>query len=446
MERDIYFDILDPDRTKLGRASEDSRRAYAKRADENIFRGQAELKMAILCGATPVLPQTYGWDSSALLDYGGEERSEGAGFMWLLRKGYIRIRLRNQESVWDAALAGFDNPAFTYLAAWPEFNTDNPYEARRPLVETMRNWQPRLSRTRKCSEALPDEVCHRLEVLAELSDAAKEAQAKDPQINQLELPRKERLSRLINLASEAAKHLDPKVGSLLSRCTSEVPDPNNRSAIDAFLARENEKVGEMPPEVREITNGCYNAVAAECLRARAALTLPVSLPLAAEVLQQTFPGSMRSDLCETKIEHPETISELKAFGWYDLHRFLQECSELKLTDMQREAEAARFIATAAVKNVTRYVMMANRSNMLRNAAIWGPLTAVGTVVAYGVAGPYAAIVATVASGLAGSAAGFLGATDFRGHKVTQIHQVLEKKWLGLLQGTKSQVQSDERAR
>jgi hypothetical protein len=258
----------------------------------------------------------------------------------------------------------------------------------------------------------------------------------------LELPRKERLARLINLASAAAKHVDTKIGNLLSRCTSEVPDPNNRSAIDSFLAGEKEKIGEMPQEVREITNGCYNAVAAECLRARAALTFPVSLPLAAQVLQQTFTGSMRSDLCETKIEHPETISELKAFGWYDLHRFLQECSELKHTDMQREAQAARFIATAAVKNVTRYVMMANRSNMLRNAAIWGPLTPVSTVVAYAVAGPHAAIVATVASGLAGSAAGYLGAIDFRGNKATQIHQVLEEKWLGLLQTSKSQVESE----
>src|SRR5579864_5468063 len=144
MSRYIYFDVLDTARTKLGGPQEEERRA-----SENRFRGQAEIKMSLLCGWIPTFPQTYGWDSSALLDYGAEESFAGKSFFSLVGQGLIRIRLRDHKSIWDAALHAFQSPAYQSLGAWPEFNAGNPLEARRPLVEAMRNWQPRLSRTRK---------------------------------------------------------------------------------------------------------------------------------------------------------------------------------------------------------------------------------------------------------------------------------------------------------
>jgi hypothetical protein len=76
-------------------------------------------KVAVAEGI-PVFPQTYGWDSRALLTYaeGGlkgrktsEDRIiEGESFRWLLEKGFIRVRLRKQPSIWHAAMAAFGDP------------------------------------------------------------------------------------------------------------------------------------------------------------------------------------------------------------------------------------------------------------------------------------------------------------------------------------------------
>jgi len=427
MGRYIYFDILDTARTKLGGASDD-----IQRARENTFRGQAELKMSLLCGWNPVFPQTYGWDSSALLDYGAEESFEGESFRWLLRKGLIRIRLRDQPSIWDAALAAFANPAFQSLSAWPEFNTENPLESRRPLVETMRNWQPRFSRTRKYSEALPEQVCNRLELLRQASDAAKQAPPDGP-----ELPRSHRLSRLIKVAAEAAKDVDPNVASLLSRCTTDVSDPNNRTAIDTFLDREMEKVGDLPPEVREITNGCFNAVAAECVLARPALTLPKSSSLSAEILLRVLPGSVRSDLFEAPIGKIE-VSELEVLGWHRIKELLEECESLSATERVRRAEAAKMISNVAAEKVPVYAMRTNWTNILYNTAIWGTAVVVSIV---GAGTGSGILSVTTSQVLAGQLAGALGSLDVRSKVKVEMAARLEKKWLGLLQARENYLQS-----
>ena len=408
MKGNIYFDALDTDRTKLG--------ADAAQANEWISRGEAELKMSILCGAwTPVFPQTCGWDSAALLGYGAEESFESIAFLWLVRNGHLHICLRDKPSIWDAALSAFDNPEYRRLSAWPEFNTDNPYEDRRPLVEAMRTGKPTAS--------LPVAVQNRLLALRKLSDAAKDAPPSKP-----EHPRGTMLSTLIRDASAAAQNVDPKIAALLSRCVTEVPNPDNRTSIDTFLETETERVGEIPPEVRDITNACFNAVSAVCLDACPALTSPVSHPKALEILLRTLPGSVRGDRFEAYPLSPSEIPQLTVVGWDTIQAFEEECGKLSASERIREAEAARLIAKVNVERSRRYVLMTRWTNILYNAAVWGAAGALGLAAA-GVTGPIASVAAvTAVSALAGGS----GSLDVRGTVKEWFTPRLERKLLGLL--------------
>jgi hypothetical protein len=418
MQRNIYFDVLDTARTARVGGAEDIRRA-----NECTSRGEAELKMSILCGWTPVFPQTYGWDSAALLGYGAEESFEGASFRWLVEKGLIRIRLRNQASIWDAALAAFESPAYRHLGAWPEFNTDRPQEDRKPLVEAMR--------TGKSPAALPDEVRNRLYLLRQLSDAAKQAPS-----DEAELPRGDRLSKLVKEAARVAEQIDPTVANLLWRCAnpSEVSDPNNRTAIDVFLDAEKHRGVDVPPEVREITNGCLNVVSAECVRANSVLTMPLSSPKALKVLLQVLPDSRQSDLLEAPIQKLTDVKELQTVNWGTIVEFLQKSGTFStLGEKIKEAEAAKLIGRVAAEKVPRYAMLTKWSNVLYNTAIWGTSGAVGFAVGQA---PGAIAAVTVASALAG---GF-GSFDIRSNLKDSIAASLEKKWLGLLQAREIHLQ------
>lgn len=436
----VYFDVLDTARTRLGGGE-----VEVEQAEENRFRGQAEIKLSLLCGWIPAFPQTYGWDSSALLDYGSEQSFAGKSFFSLVQQGLIRICLRNHDSIWDAALEAFASPTFRHLSAWPEFNTHNPVEARRPLVETMRQWK---SPTPNYSEALSDDVRKRLELLRELSSVVKPGPPEER-----ELRRESRLSNLIKAAAGAAPELDAEVANLLSRCTTEVPDPNNRTAIDAFLDQEAEKenMGHLVPMVREITNGCFNAVAAHCVRARAALTLPRSMPVAHDVLLRCLPGSKRSDAYQRAIAENE-VSELKSVSWRDIDIFLQEYRGLPPNEILRRAEAAKLIAKKVVDQDPKYVMKFEKKNSLYNTAIWGSTAlagtgaavggAVGGMVGHAVAGAEGAIkgaavgagagslvVSAVVNGLAGN----LTSRDIRKEQKDKIGAELEQKYRGLIE-------------
>ena len=401
----VYFDVLDPERTAVRGSLADIRKA-----NESVCRGEAELKMSLLCGATPVFPQTYGWDSSALLSYGAEDSFEGASFRWFLRKGLIRIRLRNAASIWHAALAAFESPTFRRLGAWTEFNTK---EDRKPLVEAMRTGQ--------CPFSLSPEIRNRLELLRQLSDDVKAAPPHEP-----ELPRLDRLSRLIREASEVTKQIDLAAAELLWRCATETSDPNNRTVLHEFLVTEALKNPEIVPEVREIIDSCYNAVVAQCVRAKASLTLPLSQPVAREVLLGVLPGSVRSDLFEAALTKSADISELKTVGWHTIKLFLEECGNLSVTEAVRDAEAARLIARTSVENLARYALATKWSNVLYNAAIWGASGAAG----FAVGGASGAILAvTAASALAGALGVFNVGSTVQDH----LEGRLERKWLGLIQ-------------
>lgn len=417
MSRNLYFDILDTARTAMVEAPEDKRRA-----NECACRGEAELKMSVLCGWTPVFPQTYGWDSAALLGYGAEESLEGASFRWFLEEGLIRIRLRNQQSIWHAALNAFEDPTYLRLGAWPEFDTSNPLEARRPLVEAMR--------TGKSPAALTDQVRNRLDLLRQLSDAAKQG---PPDVS--ELPRGHKLSTLIKEAARVAMQVDPTVANLLARCTNpaDVSDPDNRTAIDTFLDAEKRRGGHVPVEVREITNGCFNVVAAQCVGACPVLTLPLSSPVAVDILLRALPDSRRSDIFEAPIEKLSDAEKLETVDWGTIKRFIKECRELSITQRVREAEAAKLIANIAVERVRRYALLTKWSNVLYNAAVWGTSGAAGFAVG-GVPGAIFAV--TGASALAGA----LGGLDVRRAMKSHLAPRLEKKWLGLLQARETHIQ------
>jgi len=442
----VYFDVLDTARTKLGGDAEQE-----KHAQENRFRGQAEIKMSLACGWIPIFPQTYGWDSSALLDFGSEESFVGASFFSLVRQGFIRILLRNHNSIWDAALESFQSPSFRHLSAWPEFNTNNPLEARRPLVETMQNWQ---DRNTKYSEALSKGVRQRLNLLRELSSNVPFVATEER-----ELPRRNRVSNLIRAAASAANKVDPQVATLLSRCIAELPDPDNRTAIDSFLNkeeenmadRETENMGNLVPVVREVTNGCFNAVAAHCVRAHAALTLPRAITVAQDVLLRTLPSSIQGNLFEAGIRENE-VSELKAVNWKDIDDLLSECRNRSATEVTRQAEGAKMIAKAIVDRDPQYVMKFEKKNSFYNVTVWastalaklgGPAgAAFGGMVGHSIAGEPGAIKGAAVGALVGASlgdavvnglAGRLTSRDIRKDEKETVSVQLEQKYRGLVE-------------
>jgi hypothetical protein len=411
MQHYVYFDVLDTDRTAVGGIADEIRKA-----NECMRLGQAELKMSVLRGWTPVFPQTYGWDSAALLSYVGQDGSEGASFRWLLAKGFIQISLRGSRSIWEAALEGFNAPIYRRLGAWPEFNTDDPWEARRPLMEAMQ--------TGKYPAALPESVRNRLDLLRQLSDAAGRAKPANP-----ELPRGDKLRTLIERSAEVAKDVNRSIADVLWQCT-QVSEPNIRTAIDTFLDGQEKRGQVVPPEVRDIVNCCFNSVVADCVGAECrGLTTPFSQHgSSVEILLKALPRSHRTDLLEGSIESLSSgeLSGLEVVSWSKIRDFLKDKDDLSLIEKDREAEAAKLIATIAIEEIPRYVLLTQVVNFIGKAAIWGGAGLAGYEVA-GATGAAAAV--TVVSGLAGG----LGDLDLRSPTRRRLADRLAQKWLGVLQ-------------
>lgn len=403
----VYFDILDTARTVYPVTSNE-----VLRVKECLQLGQAELKLSVLCGRTPVFPQTYGWDSTALLSY--TEEPEGS-FRWLVKNGFIRIRLRNATSISEAALAAFQNPAYRQLAAWPEFNTDDPLDARRPLVEAMQTGR---------TSSLPNKVRERLELLYELSDAAKSAPPVDN-----ELPRGNKFCAAIAKVASVANVASPGIGNILQQCTL-LPDPNNRTAIGVFLDEEEKRDAAHIPQVREIVNACFNLVAADCVGAAdVGLTIPPSQDaLSMEILRQTFQSSERADLFQggSDVLNSDDLADLTAVSWENVRHFVDDKSELSQRELYREAQAAKFISNVAVEQTPRYALKTSSTNfvLLAGMAAAGVLTT-DLATDFGVPGAILGTAITV--GLAG-----VGGIDFRAKKKKELTKSLEKKWQGLL--------------
>lgn len=403
MGRDVYFDVLDPVRTAAVATPEDRQRSA-----ECLRIAQAELMMSVLRGWTPVLPQTYGWDSTALLSCLDEDGKERASFKWLLRKGLIKIRLREHRSIWDAALDAFQRPEFHRLSAWPEFDTDDPLEARRPLVEAMR--------TGKSPAALPESARRRLDQLRELSDAAAQA---PPSGN--ELPRGDRLRALIERTANAAQEVDPRIADLLRQCI-QISGSNIRTALFDFLDSREGQLEFGVPEARDVVNCCYNSVAAECVQADCSgLTTPQSHnEISVKLLLRALPGSHRADVFEGHGPHLSSgdLSNLERVSWTTVHDFLKGQEDVPLTERDRQAEAARLITKVVVEGNPRYAFTPKIVNFLTNAALWG-----------GAAVNISPMLTIIAAGLAGG----LGTLNFGAAVQASLVKRVSRKWEGVLQ-------------
>jgi len=411
MHHNVYFDLLDTAQTALGGTEE-----QRTRAEECSSRAEAEIKMSVLCGLTPVFPQTHGWDSGALLEYAGRQSLEQKSFLWLLEKGYIRVCLRDDNaSIWDAARAAFRNPAYRRLSAWPEFKTR---KEREPLVEAMDN-------TKRWA-ALPSGVGDRLDVLRRLSEAARKAPGREQ-----ELPRRDSLSRLIKKAAGAASGVDREVARLLWRCTGgEVPDPNNRTAIDEFLEGEMQNGQWVPPEVRQVTDACYNAVAAGSVQAHPILTFPLAGANALEIMGRTLPGSMSCDVLAGSVQRLESyeVADLEPVSWERIEEHMKKVQDSGVASRIREAEAAKLIANVAGPERPRYALIPPVTGKLYGSTVgW----AAGTLVA--------TLAGAIPGLLAGILIGAVGSTLAERSERARVVERLERKWLGLIQQRRSMI-------
>src|SRR6266496_4427659 len=266
MTRYAYFDVLDTDRTAFQREDQ---------AIESIAVGQAELTLALLRGWTPVFPQTYGWDSLALLGF-AEGTTESQFFRQLVREGHIQFRMRTssnrtQSNLVEAAIADFESAKPLMSGAWPELNGDRPIVECKEVVGLLRG--------RKITSAIPDGLAERVRQLIALSRAASEAPAAPS-----ELPRKHRLSDGIRAAADAAADQYPVVAGYLRQVLN-VDDPDRRRDIDAYLTSVSDRGEPVPEAVRSITNRVFNRVSAQCVGASViGLTTPLSEPETVAVL------------------------------------------------------------------------------------------------------------------------------------------------------------------
>lgn len=342
--RNIYFDVLDTARTSSG----GPRKLDPARAEECISLGKAELQLAVLVGRLrPVFPQTAGFDSAALLQYADPNNSDRESFLWLVRNRYIRIARRDQKSVLEAARAAFKDRRYRLgygLSAWPELNGDRPEVEKSAVVEALDD---------KISSRLPHNVEDRVDALFALSAAASEADKLHGSLK--ESPRGDQLRERIQSAARAAEPFDQTVAAFLHRCT-QLPDPNRRGAIDEFLNTE-ESLGLVPHEVREITDGCFNAVAANCVGDHTpVLTFSPSYPMAQAIMQSANPGSVRVDVFHGEIKEPlpEDYKNLEPLSWANVKEFVQKHGELDFNERRREM--ARLIAQIIVHGVPRYAI------------------------------------------------------------------------------------------
>jgi hypothetical protein len=401
MNRYVYYDVLDTAYTAPGVTREENRQA-----NERIQLGKAELMMSVLRGWRPVFPQTHGWDSSALLSYTGEPGVRGGAFKWLVEHGFIQIRLRDAESILDAASKAFEQPAYGELSAWPGFNTP---DARRPLVEAIR--------TGRDPKALPEEACRRLDLLRDLSAAAAQAPPVDS-----ESPRGNKLCNLITKVADVASDVDTSIGDLLKRCT-QIDGANNRTAIDSLLKIEEQCGTPKIPQVRDITNACFNLVAADCVGAKCiGLTTPPSQDVSPiEILGKALPDSKRADVFEIRGDdlNSKDIAELNLADWDTIQSFVSTTGTLLLSERDREAEAAKIIAKVLVDRDWHYTMRTRFVNFLA----LGSLGMAGFM--FGGPG-LSLILVGLASGLSG--------IDYRSMEKDQLSVGVEKKWYGLLSG------------
>ncbi len=371
--------------------------------------------MALLRGWTPVFPQTFGWDSTALLTYAGEERCNGAAFKWLLSKGFIRVCLLDHDSILDAALAAFQNPSRSLLGAWPGFDTP---EKRKPLIQAIK--------TNKEPADLPDHVRNRLQSLRELSAAVGEA----PKASR-ERRRGDSLRRTIEKAYIAALQRDPTVASVLQQCIR-LHDPNNRTVIYTFLNEQEAAGGNIPPEVRDIVDGCFNAVAAWCVGARPALTAlrsRCSSSVAVDILSKALPSSVRSGVFEAPVEKlkSKNVSKLELVNWSKIRYFLREYEGLRMSEKERQAVVAKLLSEIELEESRRYALLIQHANSVANFLIWGGAGYIGAKVTGATTGQ--ATVAGIVSGLAGAA----GPLNFGSGVSKPLQRRLEKKYNGLIQ-------------
>jgi hypothetical protein len=416
----VYFDVLDTDRTAFGPERD------ANRAEECTLTGASELKLAVLRGQIPVFPQTYGWDSASLLAFStmnDKDPLEGAAFRTLIRQGYIRIRLRKGfDSLWDAALLAFrPGSGYQEFGSWPELNLEGGYVDRRAVIEGME--------TRRYSSDVPEDVRRRLETLERLSKDARQAPPAE-----YELKRENKLVNLIRRASECSRAINSPITQVLTECT-QVSDPNKRTDIDAFLKKKaNQLTGEgkddqIVREARDVTNACFNVIAAECVGARAALTFSLLNSKAVDIMRHTLPRCTITDVlqsAETDLGSDE-ISELAVVSWERVEDLLSKFGRLEPIEKERQAAAAQLITEIVTTNARRYVVRSEIKNFLAESFLWGTASYVGSHLdaALGTPGTF--------SGIAGSIAGGLGALNLRQDEKERAAVALQKKWLGLLQ-------------
>ena len=404
MNRPVYFDVLDTDRTAI---------LGGEAAEECISLGRTELQVATLRGWTPVFPRTYGWDSAALLTYASEKDLEGASFRWLLSNGQIRVLRRGGLSVLEAALAAFDDPkGYPLFAAWPELNAANLDVDRAAVVRAMR--------ARQKDSSVPDEVWERFQTLIQVNEAAmKPVDTPDEQ------PRENKLKALLETATKAAKLSDHQTADILADVIS-LPNPDNRSQIDTFLKEEEHRARRVPPAVREITNACFNVIAAECVGvgSHAALTMQPSAPIAQDVIFAVLPGSTRSELFKGSLTDPELSSlkkNLEPLTWSKVRECVNNWNDLKLEERDRQAVTARLLANVAVDaGAPRYVAFA--AGLFSGALIWGVANYATTKISGSGAGA-----------IIGALAGCLGGLKVDSTVKHKMVGHFEKKYLALIQ-------------
>jgi hypothetical protein len=400
MTRTIYFDVLDTARTASDAAS----------AADCIVVGSAELKLAVLRGWTPVFPQTYGWDSTALLAYVAQP-----GFESLLRKGLVRVRLRDAPTVWDAALSAFENPGYMTLGAWPECNgVPDPHDARRPLVEAMR--------TGHYSADLQESARERLNWLRELSRAVEAAPEGEP-----EQPRGDRFAGRMRLVADTAYGVNPSIANLLRDC-ARLPQRNNRTAVSSYLDEQAMAGTAFVPEARAVMQCCFNEAAAETVGAQLrGLTLPVDVSeVAVSVLRAGTGRGSRADIFQSNIRPGQTdFRDLECVTWEHVSRFDGEAKDHSSAARTREAEAAKMIASVAFEDHRRYAVHLDVRSVLAHTglaaighATGAPLELAGTLLVGG-----------------------LGGLDFgiRSRIEADIRSGLERKWFGVMGGVGDQV-------
>jgi hypothetical protein len=344
--KNIYFGALDTARTAILNAD----------SSDYISLGEAKLKLAVLLGLTPVFPQTHGWDSAALLQYSGTDyragQDESEAFLWLVGEGFIRILLRQRhtpKSLLEAAFAGFEDEKYAYLAAWPEFNLGDPNKAdRKAFVAAMR--------ADKRGD-VPPPLRKRGLALLRLSKAVQKAtKPHTPR----ESPRGDLLRKEIETAAGAAKLLgEQMIADCLQRCVDlGSEDGNRREKIDDLLGKFRNESSLL--QVRQITDACFNVVAAKCVGdALPELTFEDFGERARAVMQQTrSQASVLGNTFAGKIKAPQGahLEDLKPLTWSNVRAFAEKHRSKEPFHSDRLVDLPDLIASVQVEGMEGWLL------------------------------------------------------------------------------------------